>query len=60
MIKSNWPIKNLIISLDLFFMQIRPTIIRFDLEFTLFLYLLDNEVQLVMILKPRPTNNSMS
>jgi hypothetical protein len=30
--------KNLIMSLDLIFMQIRPIIIQFDLEFALFLH----------------------
>jgi hypothetical protein len=33
MIKSNWPIKNLIMSLDLIFMQIHSIMIKFDLEF---------------------------
>jgi hypothetical protein len=33
MIKSNWPIKNLIMSLNLIFMQIHPIIIQIDLEF---------------------------
>jgi hypothetical protein len=36
MIKSNWPIKNLIMLLDLNFMQICPIIIYFDLEFAFF------------------------
>jgi hypothetical protein len=40
MIKSNWPIKNLIMSLNLIVMQIRPIIIQFDLEFALFLHFL--------------------
>jgi hypothetical protein len=37
MIKSNWPIKNLIMFLDLIFMQICPIMIWFDLKFILFL-----------------------
>jgi len=36
MIKSNWPIKNLIMFFDLIFMQIHPIIILSDLEFALF------------------------
>jgi hypothetical protein len=32
MIKSNWAIKNLIMSYDLIFKQIRPMMIWFDLE----------------------------
>ena len=47
MIKSNWPIKNLIMSLDLIFMQIRPIIISFDLVFAFcFSIFCHNEVQL--------------
>jgi hypothetical protein len=38
MIKSNWPIKNLIMSLNLIFMQIHPIIIEFDLEFAFSFY----------------------
>jgi hypothetical protein len=38
MIKSNWPIKKLIMFLDLIVMQIHPIIILFDIEFALFLY----------------------
>jgi hypothetical protein len=41
MIKSNWPIKNLIMLLDLIFTQIRPIIIEFDLEFAFFSPFLD-------------------
>jgi len=33
MIKSNWPIKNLIMFFDLIFMQVHPIIILYDLEF---------------------------
>jgi len=36
MIKLNWPIKNLIMSFNLIFMQIHQIIIQFDLEFALF------------------------
>jgi hypothetical protein len=39
MIKSNWPIKNFIMSLNLIFMQIYPIIIQFDLEFVFFSFL---------------------
>ena len=47
MIKSNWLIKNLIMSLDLILMQIHPIIISFDLEFALFSPFFGyNEVQL--------------
>jgi len=46
MIKSNWPIKNVIMSLDLIFMQIRPMIIQFDLEFVFFFIFWHNGVQL--------------
>jgi len=37
MIKLNWPIKNLIMSLDLIFMWICLIIILFDFEFALFI-----------------------
>jgi hypothetical protein len=46
MIKSNWPIKNLIMSLDLIFMQILPIIIQFDLEFAFLNFFYHTRVQL--------------
>ena len=47
MIKSNWPMKNLIMSSDLIFMKLRPIIIYFDLEFVFFFYIfVHNGVQL--------------
>jgi len=47
MIKSNWLIKNLIMSLDLIFMKIHPVIIQFDLEFVFFFFIIGyNGVQL--------------
>jgi len=46
MIKSNWPIKNLLKSLNLIFMQIRLIIIQFDLEFVFFSIFGHNGVQL--------------
>jgi hypothetical protein len=50
MIKSNWPIKNLIMSLNLIFMQIRPIVIQFDLEFAFFSpFFSHNGVQFVRI-----------
>jgi len=54
MIKSNWLIKNLIMSLDLILMQIHPIIISFDLEFALFSPFFGyNEVQLGLELPPK-------
>ena len=46
MFKSNWPIKNLIMFLNLIFMQIRQIIIQFDLEFSFFFIFGHNGVQL--------------
>jgi hypothetical protein len=45
MIKSNWPIKNLIMFLDLIFMQIHSIINQFDLEFVFFFFFGHNVVQ---------------
>jgi len=54
MIKSNWPIKNLIMSLDLIFMQIRPIIIYFDLEFAFFFSIFGHKgVQLGLEFPPK-------
>jgi hypothetical protein len=46
MIISNWPIKNLIMSLNLIFMEICPIIIQFGLEFAFFFIFGYNVVQL--------------
>jgi len=40
MIKSNWLIKNLIMSLNLMFMQIRPIIINLIFNFQFLFYFL--------------------
>jgi len=54
MIKLNWPIKNLILCLDLIFMQIHPIIIRFDLEFVFFFSIFGhNGVQLGLEFPPK-------
>jgi hypothetical protein len=52
--KSNWLIKNLIMSLNLIFMQIHPIVIQFDLEFAFFFSIFEhNGVQLGLEFPPK-------
>jgi len=53
MIKLNWSIKNLIMSFNLIFMQIRLIIIQFDLEFAFLSIFRHNRVRLGLEFPPK-------